>query len=56
MMYFEAWLESQYDVIRYEYEQELIENWYSQSTASNTDDWWIEFCKKEYEIYLSNNK
>ncbi len=49
---FDTWLDKNYDNIRYEYKQELLEHWYSPNIVDETDDWRDEFCKKEYRIYL----
>jgi hypothetical protein len=49
-------LEDNYDIVSHHYIEELIENWYSRTTAENTDDWRNEFVDKEYNIYLENYK
>lgn len=53
-MDYDTRFDTNYDTIRYNYEQELIEQWYSSQLVSEVDDWWDEFTKEEYNIYLSN--
>lgn len=54
MLDYETWFEQNYDTIRYNFEQELMEQWYSSHLVSEVDDWWDEFTKEEYNIYLTN--
>lgn len=49
-------LEANYDIVKYHYIEELIDNWYSKTMAENTDDWRDEFVDKEYSIYLENHR
>lgn len=51
---FDIRLDSKYDEIRYNFEQELIEHWYSSHLVSEIDDWRDEYKKSEYDIYLEN--
>lgn len=54
VMDFDTRLESEYDNVRYAYEMDLIDNWYSSHLVSEVNDWRDEFCKSEYDIYLEN--
>ncbi len=51
---FDTRLESNYDEIRYNFQQELIDHWYSSHLVSEVDDGWDEYKKLEYDIYLEN--
>lgn len=51
---FETRLDEYYNNTRYEYEEELIEHWYSPHMVDEVNDWRDEFCQKEYNIYLIN--
>jgi len=55
-MDFETRFETNYDNIRYAYEMELMDQWYASHLVSEVNDWWDEFTKEEYNIYLSNSK
>lgn len=51
MLSFEEYIENNYDIIRSEYEDMLIDQWYYWD-LSEIDDWWREYQEKNYEIYL----
>lgn len=53
-MDFETWFEVEFSNNRYNFEQELMEHWYSSHFVSEIDDWWDEFLKKEYDLYITN--
>ncbi len=53
-MDFETWCAVEYNNNRYNYEQELIEHWYSSHIVSEVTDWWDEFIDKEYKLYYQN--
>jgi hypothetical protein len=42
----EQYIEENYDIIRYEYEQELMEHWYNPATVSEVDDGRDEFVNR----------
>lgn len=44
-------VDQNYETIRYNFEEDLIENWYSSINISEIDDWRDEFLAKEYEMY-----
>jgi len=54
VMDFDTRLESDYDNIRYHYEEYLYDMWYSRQVISETKDWRDVYCKSEYDIYLEN--
>ena len=51
---FDTRLESNYDEVRYNYEEYLYDMWYSKQVISETKDWRNEYCQSEYDIYLEN--
>ncbi len=51
---FDTRLESNYDEVRYNYEEYLYDMWYSSHLVSEIDDWRDEYRKSEYDIYLEN--
>ena len=55
MLSFEEYIEKNYDIIRSEYEDMLIDQWYYWD-LSEIDDWRSEYKQQDYDIYLSNQK
>lgn len=51
---FDTRLESNYDEVRYNYEEYLYDMWYSRQVISQTKDWRDVYCQSEYDIYLEN--
>lgn len=51
---FDTRLESNYDEVRYNYEEYLYDLWYSRQVISETKDWRDVYCQSEYDIYLEN--
>lgn len=51
---FDTRLESNYDEVRYNYEEYLYDLWYSRQILSETEDWRDVYCQSEYDIYLEN--
>lgn len=51
---FDTRLESNYDEVRYNYEEYLYDMWYSRQVISETKDWRDVYCQSEYDIYLEN--
>lgn len=51
---FDTRLESNYDDVRYNYEEYLYDMWYSRQVISETKDWRDVYCQSEYDIYLEN--
>ena len=51
---FDTRLESNYDEVRYNYEEYLYDMWYSRQVISETKDWRDVYCQSEYAIYLEN--
>ncbi len=51
---FDTRLESNYDEVRYNYEEYLYDLWYSRQVISETEDWRDVYCQSEYDIYLEN--
>ena len=51
---FDTRLESNYDEVRYNYEEYLYDMWYSRQVISETEDWRDVYCQSEYDIYLEN--
>lgn len=51
---FDTRLESNYDEVRYNYEEYLYDMWYSRQVISETQDWRDVYCQSEYDIYLEN--
>ena len=47
-------IESNYDEVRYNYEEYLYDMWYSRQVISETKDWRDVYCQSEYDIYLEN--
>ena len=45
---FEKWKDKNYDEIKYEYEQNLIENGYAPRLVSEVQDWYHEFCRDRF--------
>lgn len=56
MLSYDEYLNSNYNLIRSEYESMLVEQWYPASRTSEIDDWRIEYCQDDYNIYLENLK
>lgn len=54
MLPFDERIEKNYDLIRKEFEEDLVENWYQSHLVSEVDDGREEFKQKEYNIYLEN--
>lgn len=54
MLPFDERIEKNYDLIREEFEEDLVENWYQSHLVSEVDDGREEFKQKEYNIYLEN--
>lgn len=54
---YEERCDANYSTNRSNFEEMLVsECGYSRMVAENSDDGWEEFCRSEYNIYLSNNK
>lgn len=51
---FDTRLESNYNEVRYNYEEYLYDLWYSRQVISETEDWRDVYCQSEYDIYLEN--
>jgi hypothetical protein len=49
------WEDMNHDWLRSEYEEELIEQWYSPALVSDVDDWWFQFVSKRYEEWVNEN-
>lgn len=53
-MDYETYIEKNYNLIRSEYEDMLIDQWYSPAIVSEVDDWRKEWKEQDYFIYVNN--
>jgi len=53
-MDYETYIEKNYNLIRSEYEDMLIDQWYSPALVDEVDDWWEERKEQDYFIYVNN--
>jgi len=53
-MDYETYIEKNYTLIRSEYEDMLIEQWYSPAIVDEVDDGWEERKEQDYFIYVNN--
>lgn len=51
-MDYETYIEKNYNLIRSEYEDMLMDQWYSPAIVSEVDDGWEERKEESYAIYL----
>lgn len=54
MLSFEEYIEKNYDIIRLEYEDMLVDQWYSPQLVDEVDDWREERKQQDYFIYKNN--
>ena len=53
-MDYETYIEKNYNLIRSEYEDMLIDQWYSPALVSEVNDWREEWKEQDYFIYVNN--
>jgi len=53
-MDYENYIEKNYNLIRSEYEDMLIDQWYSPALVSEVNDWREEWKEQDYFIYVNN--
>lgn len=53
-MDYETYIEKNYNLIRSEYEDMLVDQWYSPALVDEVDDWWEERKEQDYFIYVNN--
>lgn len=54
MLSFEDYIKENYDTIRSEYEEMLIDQWYCPQLVDEVDDWREERKEQDYFIYKNN--
>lgn len=50
----DEYVDENYTDLRYLFEEELVEHWYSRYVASESNDWWNEYLEREKKVFIDS--